>query len=584
MSTVLLVLLALPLIGAVIVAILGSQRLAMIRWASLGVALLCLILSIILAIGFHHQRSEPSYAEEHAQAKTNPTFLPEFVPGAHAEDRHKTTWSLFSLQTGDSTSQGGDIQFYLGIDGINLWLIVLTTVLMVPCVLISWEQVTERAHEFYAWLLFLQTTMLGIFMAFDIVLFYVFFELSLVPLFFLIGIWGGPERKRAARKFLIFTLTGSLITLLGIIGVVLACFFHTQTAESPGVLTFSIPELIRIVHEGIASTNSSVNWGAVQLWVFLALTAGLAIKVPFVPVHTWLPLAHVEAPTAGSVDLAGVLLKVGAYGFLRLCIPLAPEASYSLGLPLLSTLAVIGIIYGALCAYAQSDIKKLIAYSSVSHLGMCMLGMFALNEVGMAGSMMVMINHGLSTAALFLLVGMIYERYHTRKMEDYGGMSRRLPLLGAFMVFICLTSVGLPGLNGFIGEVLVLFGVMDQQVSNNQFPYYAVLGSLGIVLGAWYLFTMLRKVFFGEVKEPELHGEHEPVRDMKPREAWAIVPIAVLCLVIGLYPQPLLKSIKPDIAILSNITDNARKAAQQDNETELTMKAVRAEGLGLKAR
>lgn len=559
MSSVLLLLLFLPLIGAIIVAFLGNNRASAVRWVSLGTAVLSLILAIILTLGLVNQQQTPEYQQTHQQAHINPTFLPEFVPGASSENAHQTTWNLFSLKPGTDSSEGGNVQFYLGVDGINVWLIMLTTILMIPCVLISWEQVKERVNEFYAWLLFLQTTMLGIFMAFDIVLFYVFFELSLVPLFFLIGMWGGPERQYAARKFLIFTLTGSLITLLGIIGIVIACY--TQSS----ILTFSVPELVRIVHEGIADPSSAVNWATVQFWVFIALITGLAIKVPFAPVHTWLPLAHVEAPTAGSMDLAGVLLKVGAFGFLRLCIPLTPDTSLSLGMPLLSGLAVFGIIYGALCAFAQNDIKKMIAYSSVSHMGMCMLGMFALNETGMAGSMMVMINHGLSTAALFLLIGMLYERYHTRKIDDYGGMSRRLPLLGAFMVYICLTSVGLPGLNGFIGEVLVLFGVMDQQVSKGDFPTYAVLGSLGIVLGAWYLFTMLKKVFFGEVKEPPTHGEHEPIKDVKGREMWAIVPLAVLCLVIGLYPQPILKTIKPDIAIISNITDKARERANPVN-------------------
>ncbi len=539
MSSVLILLLLLPLVGAVVVACLGSKRVAMVRNVSLLTAIIGLMLGICLAVGL------TSDQETHAHEGAS-TFLPEYVPGATSEEgenRHQTTWDLFTLSKEKESTQGS-IQFYLGVDGINIWMIVLTTFLMIPCILVSWHQVTERVNEFYAWLLFLQTTMLGIFMAFDIILFYVFFELSLIPLFFLIGIWGGPERQYAAKKFLIFTLVGSLIALLGIIGIVLACAEQSR-------LTFSIPELIRIVGEG------GISW-KVPFRVFLALTVGFAIKLPFVPVHTWLPLAHTEAPTAGSVVLAGVLLKVGAYGFIRLCIPLAPDVSLSLGLPLLSTLAVIGIIYGALCAYAQTDIKKLIAYSSVSHLGMCMLGIFALNETGIAGGMMVMINHGLSTAGLFLIIGMIYERYHTRKMSDYGGMSSKLPLLGAFMVFICLTSVGLPGLNGFIGEVLVLFGVMNQQLKLGEFPTYAVLGSFGIVLGAWYLFTMLKKVFFGELKEPAIHGEHEPVKDLKGREAWAIVPLSVLCLVIGFFPQPLLKTMKPDVKIVSGIIDKAR--------------------------
>src|SRR5205807_250661 len=287
----------------------------------------------------------------------------------------------------------------IGLDGLNVWLVVLTAVLMVSAVLASWHsfQVQERINEYYAWLLALETGMIGVFLSFDIILCYVFFELTLVPLFFLIGIWGGPERRLAARKFFIYTLTGSLITLLGVLAVVLVCYH--QHPDYP--VTFSIPELVRLVNASLnaEAVSDPAFWQLFQVWVFLALAAGFAVKVPLFPLHTWLPLAHVEAPTAGSVLLAGVLLKIGAYGFLRLCLPLAPDACLSLGLPLIGTLAVVGIIYGALCALAQSspkgDIKKLVAYSSVSHLGLCMLGMFALNDAGLSGSLLQMINHGL---------------------------------------------------------------------------------------------------------------------------------------------------------------------------------------------
>src|SRR5262249_50163313 len=283
-------------------------------------------------------------------------------------------------------------------------------------------------------------------------------------------------------------------------GVVLACMNKNQ-----GELTFSLPRLVEIVHHrldhvAMQNVDEQQFWAKVQLWVFLALTAGFAIKVPLVPFHTWLPLAHVEAPTAGSVDLAGVLLKVGAYGFLRLCVPLAPDVSLSLGLPLVSILAVVGIVYGALCAYSQNDIKKLVAYSSVSHLGLCMLGMFALNMAGLSGSLLQMVNHGLSTAALFLLVGMLYDRYHTRLIADFGGMAGKLPVMACFMVFIVLSSVGLPGLNGFIGEVLCLMGVFEMEWKRNppgQWPIRAIIAASGVVLGAWYLLTMVRKTFFG---------------------------------------------------------------------------------------
>jgi NADH-quinone oxidoreductase subunit M len=300
--------------------------------------------------------------------------------------------------------------------------------------------------------------------------------------------------------------------------------------------------------------NAVGMWGGVEFWVFLALAAGFAIKVPLVPLHTWLPLAHVEAPTAGSVLLAGVLLKIGTYGFLRLCLPLAPDASLLLGVPLIGSLAVIGIVYGALCALAQDDIKKLVAYSSVSHLGFCMLGMFALNAAGLSGSLLQMINHGLSTGALFLLVGMLYERYHTRMMGDYGGLGDRLHLLSFFMVFFCLTSIGLPGLNGFIGEALVLLGMYEVR------PWMVVVGASGIVLGAWYLLTMLMRVFFGPVKEPLAGGEHgSPIGDLNVRELSALIPIAVLCVVIGVYPQPVLKTSEKEIELVAHYAAQAQE-------------------------
>src|SRR5262249_27335421 len=376
------------------------------------------------------------------------TFQPEWVPGAAREGDHTTTWTLLSLTR--SREQAGEIQFFLGIDGLNIWLIVLTNLLMVSAVLVSWTAVTERVNEYYAWLLALACTMLGVFLSFDVILFYVFFELTLVPLFFLIGIWGGPQRQHAARKFFIYTLTGSLITLLGVLAVVLVVGSYNEN-----VYTFSIPELVRTVQktrESMASKPEELaTYLAVQRWIFLAMALGFAIKVPLFPLHTWLPLAHTEAPTAGSVLLAGVLLKIGSYGFLRLCLPLVPEAAVSLGTPLITSLAVVGIVYGAFCALAQDDVKKLVAYSSLSHPGFCMLGLFALNLEGLSGGLLQMINHGLSTGALFLLVGMLYDRYHTRKMADYGGMGARLKLLTVFMVFTCLTSIGLPGLNGFVG-------------------------------------------------------------------------------------------------------------------------------------
>jgi NADH-quinone oxidoreductase subunit M len=546
----LLLLLWSPLVMGVVAALLGARRANLVRWLSVATALLSLILATGLSAQFVHLESARAQGPGAASTAV-PTFHPEFVPGAPSDDPHVTTWDLLRLGP-------GAVQFYIGLDGINIWLVLLTSVLFLPSVLVSWKQVTERVNEFYAWLLILQTAMFGVFLSFDILLFYVFFELTLVPLFFLIGIWGGPERRYAARKFLIYTLTGSLITLLGVLGVVLACY-----ADNSSELTFSIPKLVETVHTRLTIQDPAVRayWSHVQFWVFLALVAGFAVKVPLVPLHTWLPLAHVEAPTAGSVDLAGVLLKIGAYGFLRLCLPLAPDTSVSIGQTLIVVPAAIGIIYGAFCALTQDDIKRLVAYSSVSHLGLVMLGMFAFNAAGLSGSLLQMINHGLNTGALFLLVGMLYERYHTRKVTDYSGMAARLPLLACFMVFICLASIGLPGLNGFISEVLVLMGVLQMEWGHARWPILAAATASTIILGAWYLLTLLRRTFFGPVKEPP-HEGHGPVRDLDGRELLTIVPIAALCLLLGVYPQPVLDTSRRDLNVISDIAQKAKVRAE----------------------
>jgi NADH-quinone oxidoreductase subunit M len=541
----------------VVVALLGPQRKDAIRWISLSVSVVTLLLALTVSSRFAAvERSRPQLLLEPRTGVYVPTFRPEFVPGSTPDAPFATSWNV--LQIGP-----GNIQFYIGVDGLNIWLVVLTAVLMLPSVLISWTYITERTNEFYAWLLALQTAMMGIFLSFDIILFYVFFELSLVPLFFLIGIWGGPERRYAARKFFVYTLTGSLITLLGVIGVVLACFYAPVRSGAGRELTFAIPRLVELVHMNLLSVDPAVReqWRGIQMWVFLALMAGFAVKVPLVPFHTWLPLAHVEAPTAGSVDLAGVLLKVGAYGFLRLCVPLAPDVSLAFGLPLVMTLAVIGIVYGAFCAYAQKDMKRLIAYSSVSHLGMCMLGMFTLSVAGIQGSLLMMINHGLSTGALFLLIGMIYERYHTRQIEDYGGMASKMPLFAAFLVFACLTSAALPGLNGFISEVLVLAGVFQHELGEGRWPLLGAIASSGIILGAWYLFTMTRRMLFGTLKEPEHHG-HE-ITDLNLRELAIVVPICALCVLLGVYPQPVLRTAEPDVLTVVDIAQRARHRVEE---------------------
>lgn len=425
------------------------------------------------------------------------------------------------------------LEFYLGADGISALMLALTAILTISAVLISWESIQNRATEFYICLLVLEAGMLGAFVAFDLILFYVFFEFTLIPLFFLVGIWGGVQRQFAAYRFFIYTLAGSVITLLGLVALVLKVLQEGLTATP-----FSIPDIAAALQEHPLPDS----W---QIGLLLALSAGFVIKVPLFPFHTWLPLAHTEAPTAGSVLLAGILLKLGTYGFLRICLPLLPDAVQGFGVPVFATMAVIGIVFGALGALAQSDIKKLVAYSSVSHLGFCMLGMFALNSEGITGAVMQMVNHGLSTGALFLLVGMVYDRYHTRELADLGGLATRLPLLSVCMVFICLASAGLPGLNGFVGELLALIGMFKAN------PIYSAIGATGVVLGAWYLLDMLRRGFFGPLKEPA--SVHGPIFDINMRELLSVAPLMALCLWIGVYPKPVLDIIESDVRGVVNL-------------------------------
>lgn len=534
-ATLLLVILVVPAAAAVVVALAGRENGPLVRWISLTAVLANFILTAMLIA-----QVAPELASRQPDPEaTDAVFKPEYV----------TRFELMPL-TGAS---GTGPQFYVGIDGLNLWLIALTSFLMLPSVLISWASIKDRVNEFYAWLLLLQTAMTGVFVAFDLILFYVFFELTLVPLFFMIGIWGGPMRREAARKFFLFTLFGSLITLLGMIGIVIAVRSATHQ------LTFSIPDLVEQVQAQlrVSDVDAASHWRTVQMFAFLALTAGFAVKVPLFPVHTWLPLAHTEAPTAGSVLLAGVLLKLGTYGFLRLALPLTPDAALSVGVPLLGTLAAIGIIYGALCAFAQQDVKKMVAYSSVSHMGFCVIGLFALNAAGLSGGLLQMINHGVSTGGLFLVVGMLYERYHTRMIPDYGGMAARLKVMAACWVFICLSSIGFPFLNGFIGEMLILAGVYN--MPGGRGAVLAVVVSCGIFLGGWYLFTMLRNIFFGPLREPHHDGEH--VVDVTPRE-WAIlIPVAAACIFLGVAPQPVLNVVRRDVNSVVRVADAARERA-----------------------
>jgi NADH-quinone oxidoreductase subunit M len=423
---------------------------------------------------------------------------------------------------------GWEIEYHLGVDGLSLLLVLLTTFLTPIALISTWTAVEERVKEFMVFFLLLEIGMVGVFLAQDLFLFYIFWEFTLVPMYFLIGIWGGPRRIYAAIKFFLYTMAGSILMLLAILWLGLRGG------------TFSVPDLI--AGGGIPPE--------IQTWLFLAFAAAFAIKVPMWPLHSWLPDAHVEAPTAGSVILAGVLLKMGTYGFLRFNLPLFPQAAVRFA-PWMALLAVIGILYGAAVSYAQKDAKKLVAYSSVSHLGFVILGLFALNPQGIEGGILQMVNHGLSTGALFLIVGMIYERRHTREMEAFGGLWKVMPIYGALTLIVTLSSMGLPGLNGFVGEFTILLGSFGSTAIGS--PLFAGLAALGVILAAIYMLYMFQKMFLGPADKPE----NQALKDLSWREIATLVPIIILIFWIGLYPRPFFSLMAPSVERLVNAVQAA---------------------------
>ncbi len=483
-----------PLLGVLVLLFLNNEQKTLIRWVALVTSLITLGFSLMVLAQF-----KPATTE--LQLVTNLPWI------------QVANWN---------------INFHMGVDGLSILLVLLTTFLTPISLLSTWSAVEDRVKDFMVFFLLLEVGMLGVFVAQDMFLFYVFWEFTLVPMYFLIGIWGGPRRMYAAVKFFLYTMAGSILMLLAILWL----------GINQG--TFSVPDLIA---KGGVPAN-------VQFWLFLAFAAAFAIKVPMWPLHSWLPDAHVEAPTAGSVILAGVLLKMGTYGFVRFNLPMFPLAAVQLA-PFMALLATIGILYGAMVSYAQKDVKKLVAYSSVSHLGFVMLGLFALNPQGIQGGILQMINHGLSTGALFLIVGMIYERRHTRDMDAFGGLWKVMPIYGALTLIVTFSSMGLPGLNGFVGEFTILLGAFGSRAIGS--PWFAGLSAAGVIMAAIYMLFMFQKLFLG----PVTHEENKTLKDLNWREIIILVPLLVFIFWIGLYPKPFLDLMAPSVQNLVNIVQAA---------------------------
>ena len=488
----------LPAVGAVALALVPRRRPGVHRAGALGVALLTLVVSIPLWTRFDGDRADFQFEEVYR-------WLPTL-----------------------------GVSFHVGIDGISLLLVLLTTFLTPIALASAWHAIEDRTKEFVITMLLLETGMLGVFVSLDLFLFFVFWEAMLIPMYLVIGVWGGGNRIYAAVKFVLYTMVGSALMLVAILAL------YYQHGAATGTYTFDVPTLARWV----------VPPGLGQNLMFLAFALAFAIKVPLFPFHTWLPDAHVEAPTAGSVILAGVLLKMGTYGFLRFCLPFFPDASFKFA-PLVFALAVIGIVYGAWVSTVQPDLKKLVAYSSVSHLGFVMLGLFTLNQQGLVGGVIQMINHGLSTGALFLMVGMIYERRHTRLISEFGGLWKVVPAFSVLFLVVVLSSLGLPGLNGFVGEFLVLVGAF--QVNG----WLAAVATTGIIFAAVYLLWMYQRVVFGEIT----HAENGRLADLSRREWAVLVPVLVFIVWIGVAPSVFTDKTEATIsALLAQVQSKASVA------------------------
>ncbi len=477
-SSLLSILLAIPLIGAAVLCFIPASQTRRIKVVTFVTTMIALILSLPLYFGY-----DPSS-------------------------------SGFQFMQSALWISGLNIYYRVGIDGLSVFIVLLTTLLTTLSVLSSWTAIKDRVKEYMILMLLMETAMIGVFVSLDLFLFYVFWEASLIPMALLIGLWGGDRRVYAAVKFVLYTFIASTLMLVALIFL----YFKGGTSDLTLLLDMDL--------------GLTQNW---QIWLFFAFGLAFAVKVPLFPFHTWLPAAHVQAPTAGSILLAGVLLKMGTYGYLRFANPLLPEGAVFWG-PILSVLAVVGIIYGALVALAQEDVKSLIAYSSVAHMGFIILGMYSGGFIGTSGAVMQMINHGLSTGVLFMLVGVIYERRHTRLLKDYGGIFVKVPTFGVCFLLAAFSSVGLPGLNGFVGEFTILLGTFENNIT------LAVIGTFGIILAAWYLLTAVRGVLFGP-----LNPDNENLKDMTPRELAAALPLIIFFFILGLFPNLLFSIINPAV-------------------------------------
>ncbi len=509
----------LPLVGVFFISLLPKECKGGIRWTALAFTIASLLASLWIPAYFDQTTAEMQFVE-------------------------KVSW-IPSL----------GVTYFFGLDGISLWLVLLTTFLSVIAVICSWESVSMRLKEYYAFLLMLETGMLGVFFSLDFFLFYIFWEVMLVPMYFLIGIWGSDRRLYSAIKFFLYTLFGGVIMLLGILAVY---FYH---GAQTGIYTFDILDLMKLSYPSTPIlTLLGVSFSFQDL-VWLAFFLGFAIKVPMFPFHTWLPDAHTDAPTAGSVILAGVLLKMGTYGFIRINLPLLPESTQHF-VPMIMILSIIAIIYGALVCMVQTDMKRLVAYSSVSHMGFIVLGMFALNPQGVQGSIIQMVNHGLSTGALFLIVGLIYDRRHTRLISELGGLSKQMPVYATLFAIIMFSSMGLPGLNGFIGEFLILIGAFKVSY------VWAAFAVTGIVLGAAYMLWLYQRTMFGALENPK----NADLPDLSLRELTTLVPIIVMCFWIGLYPSPFLSRTEASVNFI------LARVHKQQAVAEPTLSAPAASG------